>query len=126
MDCRNHAGVGAVNQCTGCAESFCGSCLVSVGGAAYCTICGSMAAGPPVFGYVGDVAEAEQALKLAVVGIFCIGPVLQPVALVKALQARRAIRSNPGLGGEGKALAALIVSGGYLLIMLLLIMTSIF
>ena len=101
-------------------------CLVPVGLAAYCTTCRAMAAGPQSFGYVGDVVEAEQALKLALVGIFCIGPILQPVALVKALQARQAIRSNPGLGGSGKALAALVLSSVYLLIMGLLIVTSVF
>jgi hypothetical protein len=51
--------------------------------------------------------EAGQALKYAIIGIFCFGMILGPVAIVKALKAKRMIEEDPRLSGSGKATAAL-------------------
>lgn len=54
-------------------------------------------------------ATADEALKYALIGIICFGIVLEPIAIVKALKAKREIAADPQLTGEGKANAALII-----------------
>jgi hypothetical protein len=68
---------------------------------------------PPVmgYGYGGAVAcpLAGEALKYAIVGIFCCGIVLGPLAIKKGLDAKRMIAMNPGMTGDGKATAAIVI-----------------
>lgn len=54
--------------------------------------------------------EANEALTYAIVGIFCCGIILEPVAISKALKAKRMIAMNPRLTGSGKCTAALIIA----------------
>jgi hypothetical protein len=118
MDCHDHAGTPAVGTCTGCAEPFCARCLVEVRGARYCAGCKQMAvAGMPAPVYLCD--DAKSALRLAVVGLVIFGIVLEPIAISKALSARRQIAGNPALGGKGRVDAALVVAGVGLLFSLL-------
>jgi len=50
------------------------------------------------------------ALVCAIVGLLCLGIVLEPVALVLGLLARKRIReSNGTLTGEGLATAAIVI-----------------
>jgi len=111
MECRNHPGVLAVDRCAGCAETFCGNCLVEMGGQKYCGQCKVMSVdGPPPI----DVAtlpckEAGESLTYAIIGIFCFGIILEPIAIFKALKAKKMIGLNPRLSGSGKATAALII-----------------
>ena len=53
--------------------------------------------------------EADEALKYAIIGIFCFGIILEPIAIHKALEARKQIAMNPNLTGSGKATAALVI-----------------
>ena len=53
----------------------------------------------------GGKSTADQALWLAIIGIFCLGIILEPIAIAKAL-----IAKNPGMGGEGRATAALVIA----------------
>lgn len=53
--------------------------------------------------------EAKEALTYAIVGIFCFGIILEPIAISKALKARKMMQMNPQLTGSGKATAALII-----------------
>jgi|SRR5690349_10457273 len=112
MDCKNHPGVAAVNRCAGCAEPFCGNCLVEVGGKPYCAACKSMAvAGVPMAeGATIPCKEASEALTYAIVGLFCFGIILEPVALFKANKAKQMIAMNPRLTGSGKVTAAYIIA----------------
>src|SRR5260221_4098449 len=114
MDCKNHPGVAAVNRCAGCAEPFCGNCLVDVGGKLYCAACKSMAiSGAPSLEYSSvtmPCKEADEALKYAIIGIFCFGIILEPIALVKASKAKKMIALNPRLAGSGKVTAAMIIA----------------
>ncbi len=111
MDCRNHPGTEAVDRCAGCAEPFCPDCLVDIQGQRYCGECKVMALrdGPPPLpeDQTRECVEAGQALKYAIIGIFCFGMILGPVAIVKALKAKRMIEEDPRLSGSGKATAAL-------------------
>ena len=111
MDCENHAGVQAAGACSGCAESFCENCLVTIKNERYCGQCKGMAI-PPSAGLPiqQECGEANDALKLAVVGIFCFGIILEPLALHKAIKAKRRMREDPTLTGHGKATAATVIA----------------
>lgn len=112
MECRNHPSLPAVDRCAGCMESFCANCLVMVRGRKYCSSCKVMAFGsrPMVFEQATEPCkEAGEALKYAIIGLFCFGIILEPIAILKAVQARRLINANPNLTGSGKATAALII-----------------
>ncbi|MBN1918370.1 MAG: hypothetical protein JW889_10695 [Verrucomicrobia bacterium] len=111
MDCRNHPGVPALDRCAGCAEAFCGNCLVELHGRRYCGSCKTMAvqAPPPIDAAMIPCKEASDALKYAIIGIFCLGIILGPVAISKALQARKMMETNPRLSGSGKASAAIFI-----------------
>lgn len=53
--------------------------------------------------------EADDALKYAIIGLFCFGIILEPLAIIRALKAKKMIAANPRLTGSGKASAALII-----------------
>ncbi len=55
-------------------------------------------------------AEADEALKYAIISIFCFGIILAPVALSKAAKARKLIAANPRLQGSGKVTAATVIA----------------
>ena len=121
MECRNHAGVAAKDRCAGCQEPFCGNCLVTVRGRSYCASCKVMALGgqTPVFEQATEpCTEADEALKYALIGLLCFGIVLEPIAISKALKAKKMIEANPNLTGSGKATAALIIGAIGLLLWL--------
>jgi len=114
MECRNHPGAVAVDRCAGCMEPFCNSCLVSVRGRRYCGSCKVMAvssAGPAaVFEQATErCPEADEALKYSIIGLFCFGIILEPIAISKALKAKALIDANPNLTGSGKANIAIVI-----------------
>ena len=113
MQCKNHPDVAAVDRCAGCAEAFCGDCLVDLKGKKYCANCKVMVlAGKnpqPPESDLHPCPEAGEALKYAIIGIFCFGIILEPIAINKALKAKKLIAANPNLTGEGKANAALVI-----------------
>jgi Prokaryotic RING finger family 1 len=53
--------------------------------------------------------EAKKALTYAIIGLFCFGIILGPVAIAKANEAKAVIDANPNLGGRGLATAAQIL-----------------
>ena len=111
MQCKNHPNVMALARCAGCAESFCGNCLVDIQGQQYCGSCKVLAVrGQPVVEEATiPCKEAGEALTYAIVGLFCFGIILEPIAISKALKARKMIEANPRLTGSGKTTAALII-----------------
>ncbi len=111
MDCINHPNVTAKGRCAGCAEPFCVNCLVTVGGNAYCAKCKVMAVTkqPVADSGTRPCPEAGEALKYAILGIFCFGIILGPMAVYKALNVKKMIADDPRLEGGGKATAALII-----------------
>lgn len=46
---------------------------------------------------------AGKALTYSIIGFFCFGIVLGPMAIAKAVEARRQIHEEPSLGGLAKA-----------------------
>lgn len=111
MECKNHQGRLAVDRCGGCAEPFCLDCLVEIQGQRYCGDCKVIVLrgeAPPIpEEQTRPCEEANDALKYAIIGIFCFGIFVEPVAISKALKAKRMIDADPRLGGAGKATAAL-------------------
>jgi len=55
-------------------------------------------------------SEASEALKYAIIGLFCFGIILEPIALSKAFQAKKMMAQNPNLSGSGKVTAAIIIA----------------
>lgn len=55
--------------------------------------------------------EANEALRYAIIGIFCLGFVLGPMAIMKGTSAKKRIAADPSWGGEGTATAAQIIGG---------------
>jgi hypothetical protein len=112
MECRNHPDVTAVDRCSACMEPFCHNCLVTIKGRKFCSSCKVTALGttlPVVEQTTEPCAEAAEALKYSIIGLFCFGIVLEPIAITKALKARKMIKANPNLTGGGKANAALVI-----------------
>lgn len=113
VNCKNHSDIQAIDRCAGCAEPFCANCLVDLQGQKYCGACKVMALKgqpPPMVEEATEPCpEANEALKYAIIGIFCFGIILEPIAISKALKARKMIAMNPRLSGSGKATAALVI-----------------
>ena len=111
IQCKNHPDVQATDRCTGCAETFCANCLVNIGGQKYCGSCKVLAvSGRPIAEQATiPSALANDALKYSLIGIILCGIVLEPMAIYKAIQAKKEIAADPMLTGEGKANAALII-----------------
>jgi hypothetical protein len=107
----------AVGRCAGCAEEFCGNCLVNIQGQQYCGACKVMALGgkmPVAAAAANEAASipcpaAKEAVMLAIVGFLCFGFVLGPIAIVKALTAKKLIAADPRLQGAGMATAGLVL-----------------
>lgn len=123
MQCKNHPIVAAADRCAGCAESFCSNCLVEIQGQKYCGACKTLAlrGGLPQIAEEATIPckEAGEALTYSIVGIFCFGIILEPIAIVKALKAKKMIQMNPRLTGSGKCTAALIIASVALLLWVL-------
>lgn len=109
--CKNHPEVLAAGYCAGCAEPFCNNCLVDIQGQRYCGSCKQLPLQrqPVVEAATMACKEAHDALMTAILGLFCFGIILEPLAISKASKAKKMIAANPRLTGEGKANAALII-----------------
>jgi hypothetical protein len=65
---------------------------------------------PPGPQYQTDAPNATTALVLGIIGIFCFGIILGPIAIVLGTNALKAIEQSGGAyGGEGKARAGQIL-----------------
>lgn len=110
--CKNHPGVAAAARCAGCAEPFCANCLVEVHGQKYCGQCKVLAlqgrTSVPVEATT-PCQEANDALKYALIGLFCFGIYFGPKAISRAMKAKSMIDTDPMLTGSGKANAALVI-----------------
>ena len=116
MYCKNHFDKPAVGSCAGCAQNFCKSCLKEIQGNKYCSDCQVIAlqSQSPIPKDESEhkpssCSEASTALVLAIIGLFCFGIILGPIAIYKALEAKKQIAAEPGLQGSGQATAALVI-----------------
>jgi hypothetical protein len=112
MQCKHHPDTAATTRCSGCAESFCENCIIELAGQPYCGSCKVMAlkGRPLVVPRVMVLCdEAKTALTMAIVGVFCFGPIFGVIAIFKGLNARDLIAKNPLLVGSGMATTAVTV-----------------
>ena len=56
-----------------------------------------------------ECKEAQTALIVSIVGFFCCGVVLGPIAIFLGLKAKSIIAANPGMQGDQKATAAIAI-----------------
>jgi NADH:ubiquinone oxidoreductase subunit 5 (subunit L)/multisubunit Na+/H+ antiporter MnhA subunit len=116
MQCNNHPDVTAADRCAGCAEPFCGDCLVEIHGQKYCGACKVMTLSKelPIPGE-GTIPckEANEAMTYAIIALFCfcfvLGFILGPLAISKAVNAKRLMEADSRLAGWGKANAAIVL-----------------
>ena len=64
--------------------------------------------------------QASDALKIAIIGLIFFGIILEPIAISKALKAKKMISDDPRLTGLGKANAAIIIAIIYIVAILIL------
>ena len=109
--CQNHPTIPALDRCAGCAEPFCGNCMVELFGQRYCGSCKVMAIKDQPMPDMGiyPCKEAQTAMVLAIVGMFIFGIILGPVALSQAHKATQMLDSNPQFTGRDKVRAARII-----------------
>ena len=78
--------------------------------AVVCQFCGrslTVPARQQDFNFQKAVSDAGSALTMAIIGIFCFGIILEPIAIVKARGAKKVLQ--PGDQNYGKAQAAEII-----------------
>ena len=110
--CKNHSDVAASAHCAGCAEPFCGNCLIEIGGQTYCGSCKGLALKghtPTIETLMRPHPDAKKALIFAVLSPFCFGIALGPAAIAKGLKAKAEINADPRLTGSGQANAAIFL-----------------
>jgi hypothetical protein len=88
-------------------ENFCVTCGDIVSG--YCFRCTNLHPQPAYTGPKKTLPEANHAITYAIVGLFCLGFVLGPVAIVKGTSAKKMIAADPRWDGESLATAAQII-----------------
>lgn len=111
--CANHPGVEATRTCAGCRREFCDGCVVELGGWTYCGSCKNAAVAASQT--VQEFKLPREALTYAIVGIFCCGIILEPIAIWKGLDALNQIKRDPRLPGKGTATAAVVIGSIFLL-----------
>jgi hypothetical protein len=113
MVCKNHPNVPATVHCAGCAEPFCENCSLELNGQTYCGSCKVLALGNRQLAVESRMqmsTEAKSAMTSALIGMFCFGFILGPVAIGKAWGARKAIAADPSMLGWGRTTATIVIA----------------
>lgn len=115
MSCENHPEKTETGLCTGCQEPYCEECLVSFNNEKYCSECKYMNVNPAVFYEEVEKCEPEEAgeaLKYSLIGIFCFGIILGPIAMNKGFKALGIIKQDP-FHKKGRTKAAFGILMGF-------------
>lgn len=112
--CTNHPMTEATKTCAGCRRPFCDACVVELGGWTYCGVCKNAAVASSQTQQ--EFKQPKQALTYAIVGIFCFGIILEPIAIWKGIDSLNQIKRNPQLPGHGMAVAAIVIGSIFLLL----------
>lgn len=109
MKCEYHPENDAVGACVNCGRMVCSECKATLGGRIYCKRCADEAfvARPALVREQAGGAIAS--LVCAIIGFFLFGIILGPIAIALATGAKRKIREDPELGGDGMATAGLVI-----------------
>ena len=121
--CQTHPTVAAIDRCAGCAEPFCGNCMVELFGQRYCGSCKVMALKDQPLPEIGNVPckDATTAMTMSIISlflVFCpiIGLILAIVSLVQAQKAAQLFAVDPMLTGKERMRAARIIAALSLLL----------
>src|SRR3954466_15067491 len=121
--CQTHPTIAAIDRCAGCAEPFCGNCMVELFGQRYCGSCKVMALKGQPMPELGNVSckEATTALTMAMISlflVFCpiIGLVLAIVSFVQGQKAAQLFAADPMLTGKERLRASRIIAAMSLLL----------
>jgi len=74
---------------------------------------------PPEVDGIETSEAAGKALTYSIVGIFCFGIILGPMAIAKAIEAKKEIREDPRLGGLAKANVGLLLGAAEIVLWLI-------
>jgi hypothetical protein len=114
--CSTHPTVAAVDRCAGCAEPFCGNCMVELYGQRYCGSCKVMALRGQPMPEIGNVPckEATTALTMSIISLFLlfcpiVGAILAGSSLAQAHKASQLFAADPRLTGKERMRAARII-----------------
>ena len=115
--CQTHPTVAAIDRCAGCAEPFCGNCMVELYGARYCGSCKVMALKGQPMPEIGNVPckEATTALTMSILSLFLlfcpiVGAILAASSLAQAHKAAQLFAVDPRLTGKERMRAARIIA----------------
>jgi hypothetical protein len=118
IKCKKHPEIQAEDRCTDCGDNFCVDCLIEIEDEKFCDSCNSILIQE---GATFPCKQASSALIFAIIGLIFIGIILEPIAISKALKAKKIISTNPRLTGSNKATAAIIIAIIYLLLFIFFI-----
>lgn len=115
--CSFHRDRGGSGRCQVCARPYCEDCLVSIRGRRVCAVC-KPAALRDLRRRNGPLdRDADEALAFSLIGIVpFLVPVVAPIALWKGLVVLRAYHRNPLLPNRWKAVTAVGLSAGALVL----------
>ena len=126
--CINHAGVQTERRCGQCGQPFCEDCLVDIQGRPICGTCKALVLRDMQRGGKQRNKLAHDAFICSLVGMAVFGLVLEPLALIKGIQALRQFKHDPTLPERWKAVTAVVISsfliGVFVLSMLVIVLTS--
>lgn len=117
--CLNHPAVHTDQSCGRCGRPFCGDCLVPIRGQALCGGCKLLMLRDMQRQSTVRDRRADEALSMAAIGVLICGPVLEPLALARAITALQRHRGEREWADRWKAITAVVVASLYLLVILL-------
>jgi hypothetical protein len=115
--CTHHGDAPGAFRCQVCARPFCENCVVSIRGRRVCAEC-KPGALRDLRRRIGPLdRDADEALAFSLIGaVPFLVPVVAPIALCKGLVVLRAYRRDPSLPNRWKAVTAVAVSAGVLVL----------
>jgi|SRR5882672_8355702 len=115
--CQTHPTIAAIDRCAGCAEPFCGNCMVELFGQRYCGSCKVMALKGQPMPEIGNIPckEATTALTMSILSLFLlfcpiVGGILAASSLAQARKAAQLFAVDPRLTGKERMRAARIIA----------------
>lgn len=111
MPCANHPEIQEAVRCCSCGRFFCEKCLITSKGLKFCDACKVLTLSEKEIALqeLGACRHADSAMTYAIVSLFFLGFITGPLAIMKAMEAKRQIRLNPALTGSEKASHAIAI-----------------
>lgn len=115
--CTYHGDALGAFRCQVCARPFCENCVVSIRGRRVCAECKPTAL-RDLRRRTGPLdRDADEALAFSLIGVVpFLVPIVAPIALCKGLMVLRVYHRNPSLPNRWKAVTAVVLSAGVLVL----------